>query len=132
MAELKGRCLCGSVEWTLSSPPESVNSCNCEACHRYGALWAYGTLGESVEVVGETRGFVREDVEACLAFHTCMKCGALVAWLPLVQEKGERCAVNLRMARLGEVESIPVRRFDGGGSWEFVEMGRVVLVGEVW
>ena len=32
---------CGAVQWRFEGMPESATACNCTACRRYGALWAY-------------------------------------------------------------------------------------------
>lgn len=131
MAELTGTCLCGKVRWTLTAVPTQATACSCSACRRFGALWAYGDLGDTVQITGETHGFVRDDVEAHLAFHTCTTCGVLVSWQPLSLDGSPRCAVNLRLADAEAVADIPVRRFDGGGTWKALpDEGRTV--GDVW
>lgn len=131
MSAIRGSCHCGAVQWTLASPPTQATACSCTACRRYGTLWAYGVLGEDVSVSGRTERYVREDIEAHLAFHFCPGCGAVACWLPLSEEGNQRCAVNLRLADPDEVAHVPVRRFDGFGSWTSLpDEGRTV--GEVW
>ena len=131
MAELRGSCHCGEVKWTLATPPTRATSCSCTACRRYGALWAYGVLGEDVRVTGETRAYVRGDIEAHLAFHTCVRCGGLAAWLPLGPEGNQRCAVNLRLADPERVSEVAVRRFDGFDTWTSLpDEGRTIA--DVW
>jgi len=34
-------CHCGAVEIQIPDAPESITSCNCSICDRYGALWGY-------------------------------------------------------------------------------------------
>jgi len=100
-------------------------------CRRYGALWAYGFLGDDVQLSGETRAYVRGDIEAHLAFHFCPRCGAATCWLPPSPEGSQRCAVNLRMADPDAVAGVPVRRFDGHDTWKSLpDEGRTV--GDVW
>jgi hypothetical protein len=131
MSALRGTCHCGAVTWTLDTPPTRATACSCTACRRYGALWAYGTLGEDIHVDGETRGYIRDEEEVHLAFHSCPRCGAVVAWLPLHEGGNQRCAVNLRMAEPDAVAHVAVRRFDGLDTWSSLpDEGRTV--GDVW
>ena len=110
---VQGSCLCGSVRWQLAGTPEGATACNCTACRRYGALWAYDHENEGIHVSGETRAFVRGD--GSLGFHFCPACGCLTYWRSLQPgEAGERrIAVNLRMAEPEAVTRIPIDRFDG-------------------
>ena len=129
MPGVEGSCHCGSVRWTLRDHPAGATACSCTACRRYGALWAYGELDVDIEITGETRGYLRGDIEQHLAFHFCPTCGAVAAWLP--KEGGGRCAVNLRLADPTAVADVPVRRFDGFDTWESLPTdGRTV--GKVW
>jgi hypothetical protein len=43
---IQGSCHCGAVQWRLEALPESATACNCTACRRYRALWAYDFEGE--------------------------------------------------------------------------------------
>ncbi|MCB9676673.1 MAG: GFA family protein [Alphaproteobacteria bacterium] len=128
---LQGSCHCGKVRWTLATAPTRATACSCTACRRYGALWAYGILGEDVQITGETRGYLRCDIETHLAFHFCPECGGMVCWLPKAGSESQRCAVNLRMADPDAVAAVPVHRFDGFDTWSSLpDEGRVV--GDVW
>ncbi len=115
---LEGHCLCGASGWRLAEMPTQATICNCRACHRYGAVWAYGNWGEEIEIFGETRGYVRADSDGDLAFHTCAVCGAPHSWQP-ARPGGTvyRMAVNLRLAPQQAVAALPLRRFDGRDSW---------------
>jgi hypothetical protein len=131
MSVLRGTCHCGKVEWTLDALPSQATACSCTACRRYGTLWAYGTLGGDVHISGETRGYVRADIEPHLGFHFCPDCGVVAFWLPVAEGGSRRCAVNLRMTEPGPIAAIPVRRFDGFDTWASLpDEGRTV--GDVW
>ena len=39
--------------------PESATACNCTACRRFGALWAYEFEGEGIDVSGPTQTYTR-------------------------------------------------------------------------
>lgn len=112
ISELRGSCLCGSVEWRFDGQPDGATVCNCTACRRYGALWSYGHEDVDITVSGETSGYVRGD---SLAFHFCPTCGCLAFWRGLRTDRDgrRRIAVNLRLAQPEVVASIPIDRFDG-------------------
>lgn len=114
---LEGSCHCGSARWKLSEMPESATACNCTACRRYGALWAYGYEGENITVVGVTAAYTRGDA---LSFNFCPGCGGVMHWRSLtVNEQGRRrMAVNLRMTDPECIAQVPVDHFDGLDKWE--------------
>ncbi len=111
-----GSCVCGAVRWTFDGVPESATACNCTACRRYGALWAYDYEGERIQVTGPTQPFVRGD---SLGFHFCRTCGCVSYWRTLaVNKEGKwRIGVSLRMAEPGLVNNVPVDHFDGLDTW---------------
>jgi hypothetical protein len=113
---LEGTCLCGAVNWRLTSQPDSATACNCTACRRYGVLWAYGHEGDDVFLSGTTTAFVRGKA---LGFHFCPTCGNLAAWRALQPgaDGRRRMAVNLRLAEPEAVVALPIDHFDGFVSW---------------
>ena len=50
---VKGWQLAG--DWQFEGEPDGATACNCTACRRYGALWAYDYEGEGIKVSGATR-----------------------------------------------------------------------------
>jgi len=118
---IRGSCHCGSIHWEFDGVPESTTACNCTACRRIGALWAYDWDNEGIRiraVPGMLAGYVRPNGD--LAFHFCKACGNTTHWRGLApSEKGKtRIAVNLRLSEHPEeVAKIPVRHFDGLDSW---------------
>jgi hypothetical protein len=111
---LEGSCHCGAVRWRCDALPASATACNCTVCRRYGALWAYGTEGETINLAGPASAYIRGD---SLAFHFCATCGCVVHMRSLQAgaDGRRRVAVNLRMAEPAAVAAIPVSRFDGLG-----------------
>jgi len=114
---IEGSCACGALTWRFKGMPEGATACNCTACRRYGALWAYDHEGEGIHVSGPTTAYVRGD---SLGFHFCPTCGCMAYWRGL-QPNGQgqrRIAVNLRLADPQRVADVPIDHFDGLASWE--------------
>ncbi len=115
---IQGSCLCGAVQWRFEGMPESATACNCTACRRYGALWAYDYEGEGINVTAPTQAYIRGKA---LGFHFCPECGCVAYWraLELNKEGRRRIAVNLRLAADPQaVAQIPVDHFDGLDTWD--------------
>jgi len=113
---IKGTCLCGAIGWEFDGDPGPVTACNCTACRRYGALWAYDYLDERIRLSGETRGHWRKPGESPLGFHFCPNCGCLSHWLARGggPDGRRRMAVNVRLAEdPAVVASLPIEHFDG-------------------
>ncbi len=60
---LTGTCHCGTIGWTFDGVAESVTSCNCTLCRRYGALWIYDFEGGKITLTGPTQVYTRVDVK---------------------------------------------------------------------
>lgn len=115
---IEGSCLCGAVRWSFDGVPESATACNCTACRRYGAFWAYDYEDEGIRAWGPTLVYGRG--KRNLGFHFCPDCGCVTYWRGLaLDEKGRRrIAVNLRLAEPAAVARIIIDHFDGLGSFE--------------
>jgi hypothetical protein len=114
---IEGSCLCGAVRWSFDGMPDGATACNCTACRRYAALWAYDYEGEGIRVSGPTKAFVRG---RSLAFHFCPECGCVAYWRGLEPDADgrRRIAVNLRLAEPEAVAAIPIDHFEGLVSFE--------------
>lgn len=72
---LKGRCLCGQVEWVASAPPLWSAHCHCESCRRAASAGFVSWIGfarNSVKWSGE-RKFYRSSKKVKRCF--CPICG---------------------------------------------------------
>ncbi len=116
-AVILGSCLCGAVRWRFEGLPESATACNCSACRRYGALWAYDFEDRGIAVSGPASAYVRGQ---SLGFHFCPRCGCVAYWRSLTtdDEGRRRIAVNLRLAEPDAVAGIPIEHFDGLDTFE--------------
>jgi len=92
--------------------PESATACNCTACRRYGALWAYDFEVAGINVSGPTQTYTRGK---WVVFHFCPACGCVAYWRGLhTSESGQRpMGVNLRLTDPQNVAQIPINRHDG-------------------
>ena len=116
---IEGRCHCGAVHYVYDHHPRWTTSCNCGMCRRLAALWIYAPVGQ-VTVTGETRSYLHG--EKSLSWHCCAICGCTTHWAPVdPTAEGAYMAVNLRLAEPDVVATVPVRRFDGADSWEFLD-----------
>lgn len=104
---LQGSCHCGAVQWRFEGMPESATACNCTACRRYVALWAYDFEGESIRVSGPTKAYVRG---SSLGFHFCPECGGMAYWRALEPnaEGRRRSAVNFRLTDPEPIAHLPI------------------------
>ncbi len=114
---IRGSCHCTKVGWTLATLPEGATVCNCTACRRYGALWAYDHEGEGIHVTGSTTAYIRG---SSIEFHFCPSCGCLAFWRAQAAGKDgrRRIAVNLRLSEPDAIATVPIDRFDGLGSFD--------------
>lgn len=115
----EGTCHCERVKWSYAEPIESATACNCTLCRRYGALWAYGHVGEQVTISGETTAYGRGS--RINGYHFCNSCGCIAYYLANNKDKKGRLriAVNLRMATDPEkIASLPIDHFDGLDKFE--------------
>jgi hypothetical protein len=116
-----GHCHCSTVVWRIEGPIPDATICNCTACRRYGALWAYGYEGQNIHVEAPSNGLTPYSWGSrSLSFNFCRTCGNLVSWRGLRPEENGaiRIAVNLRLAEPEAVAQIPLQRFDGLNSFE--------------
>lgn len=111
---MQGACHCKEVAWTYSLPLESVTACNCTLCRRYGALWAYGNLGQGVTISGRTKAYSHG--KQINGFHFCENCGCLAYYLAKKADSDGLLRIAINMRTINNVEQIahvPIDHFDG-------------------
>jgi len=121
VSKLKGACHCGAVQFTVAKKPASLMSCNCSLCHRIGSLWLHDEMAAiELEIAPDTTiGYQSGDKS--LTLHTCGTCGCTTHWLPVDPTKTTHMAVNARMFPREDISDIPVRRFDGAETWQYLD-----------
>ncbi|MEK7431628.1 MAG: aldehyde-activating protein [Cyanobacteriota bacterium] len=114
-------CHCGNVKISVNEKPETLTSCNCSLCHRYGSLWGY-YKPEEVLIKFEkekTNFYIWGD--KCIESHHCTKCGCLTHYTTTEKVDPPKIGVNFRMADLTEIQDIRIRKLDGRDTWKFID-----------
>ena len=119
---MKLSCHCGAVTIDIQVIPDSLTSCNCSTCHRYGALWGYFKPDEvKIEdnsIVLQRYAWADENIYFC---H-CSKCGCVTHYETTEKtESPPLVALNFRMANPVDIKSVKVRKFDGAETWKYLD-----------
>ena len=101
---MKGSCLCGAVQVTVSAEPMFVGKCYCSDCQKEtggGHNTVVAVPDAGLSVAGETTSFAKpgasgQDVER----HFCPKCGTTLYSQPKVM-------ANTSMVRAGVLDDAP-------------------------
>lgn len=118
---IEASCHCGNVTIFAPNTIDIVTQCNCSACSRYAALWAYFRPKEVKVSVGE-KGVARYCWgDKTIAFNHCKHCGCLTHYTPTALGNVDKMAINARMIDPTLVNDYKIRYFDGADSWLEVE-----------
>jgi hypothetical protein len=76
---LKGSCLCGEVQFTVTGTPRDPAACHCSMCRKTsGHIWAAAIVAEDgIEIEGPVRWYRSSEI-AERGF--CPTCGASLFW----------------------------------------------------
>lgn len=120
---IESSCHCGQIQLRIEAEsPETLTSCNCTICRRYGSLMAYfsSTQVEVLAADGATDRYVHGDKQ--IAFVRCSNCGCFTHWEGIdPNSTSDRMGVNSRLFTNLDISSIRVRRFDGADTWKFLD-----------
>ena len=120
-SRIEGSCHCGAVSFTYFGQKDRLVTCNCSICRRFRALWAHDSPSK-VEIHNLDEATVQYQWgDKDLTFHSCKTCGCTAYWTPTETDSFDRMAVNMALADPQAIADIPVRRFDGADTWEFVD-----------
>lgn len=115
------QCHCGDVSLVVNQLPPQLTSCNCSICRRLSALWGY--YAEKDVVIRASDHALKSDTwdkEEILFYH-CTTCGCTTHYASHNAKGEAMIAINTRLAKPNEIESIPVRHFDGAKTWQFLD-----------
>jgi hypothetical protein len=116
-----GSCHCGAVRVEMDEKPLSVTACNCSICSRYAALWAYFSRRQVRVLCAPDAISTYLWGDRDIAFCHCRICGCVTHWESVDKNGESRVAVNARILPPEESASIPVRRFDGASTWQYLD-----------
>ena len=117
---IEASCHCGAVRIEIETPPETVTSCNCSICRRYGWLVAYYSP-KQVRIdptAGPTDIYIWGDKS--IEFHRCKVCGCATHW-SAVDKTLDRMGVNARLMAPEVLAQARVRHLDGAVSWKYLD-----------
>ncbi len=118
---INGQCHCGNVVMEMEKLPKNLTSCNCSVCNRIGALWGYYAPKNVKVTVRELPTSIYLWGEENIELHHCQQCGCMTHYLTTEKCPDTRIGVNFRMMELSITKPIPIRRFDGADSWQYLD-----------
>jgi hypothetical protein len=117
---IEASCHCGAVRLEIETAPDTVTSCNCSICRRYGTLCAYYSP-KQVRIIppsGATDIYMWGD--RMIEFHRCKACGCVAYWSS-IDPAYDRMGVNARLMEPAVLAAARVRKFDGADSWTEID-----------
>jgi hypothetical protein len=115
-------CHCGAVKLEIDGElPETLTSCNCSICKRYGNLMAYYPP-EAIKVIAAPGALAAYSWgDKTIAFQRCATCGCMSHWVSLDPNQTEFIGVNARLFDNVDISGLRIRHFDGAETWKFLE-----------
>lgn len=118
---LSASCHCGAIKLEVDEKPHTLTECTCSICHRLGAQWAYYTR-QQVRISGSrTARTAYLWGDECIEFYHCKTCGCTTHYESVEKNDDSRVAINTRMMPRDATTGIPLRKFDGADTWEFLD-----------
>ncbi|MFT5757354.1 MAG: hypothetical protein ACI9LM_002083 [Alteromonadaceae bacterium] len=118
---IQASCHCGQIKFSLPELPKTVTSCNCSACSRFSALWAYFSPERIHFIAGKDKSKTYCWGDKTIAFHHCNNCGCITHYLPTASGNQNKMAVNFRLVDVKLLGSVKIKYFDGADSWQFID-----------
>jgi hypothetical protein len=109
----KGSCHCGNVAFEAEGTIDSGLACNCSMCQRKGSLLWFLPKTSFTLLTPEDASRVYLFNKHKIRHHFCPTCG-IHPYAEAMDPKGNpTAAINLRCLEGIDLESIPVKHFDG-------------------
>ncbi|MDN3681302.1 aldehyde-activating protein [Vibrio tapetis subsp. quintayensis] len=118
---ISGQCHCGNVQISIPTATQTATSCNCSICFRVGAIWGHLTEQEVEVTVKSAPLSSYSHGDHLIRFHHCSVCGCHTHYTSVDSSPTSRLSVNYRMFAPTLLDDIIVRKFDGAGTWQFIE-----------
>ena len=118
---MKLNCHCGAIQIQVAQKPNTLTSCNCSICNRYGALWGYYETPK-VSINASDSGLSHYSWgEESIDYYRCNKCACVTHYETNEKIEKNTTAINFRMAEPSTIESITIRKFDGADTWSYFD-----------
>jgi hypothetical protein len=109
----KGSCHCGRVAFEVDGEIDGAMSCNCSICQRKGSLLWFVPHDRLRLLTADDAASTYKFNRHVIAHRFCPTCG-IHPYGEGTDPKGNRmAAINIRCLEGIELESIPVKKFDG-------------------
>lgn len=118
---INGKCHCGEISYEFRDTPQFTVRCNCSICRRLGTLWIYTDAANITINANDENSLSYSHADKELDFRTCKTCGTSILWQSATTPGKGRTALNLNMAELEVIMTIPIRHFDGADTWKFLD-----------
>lgn len=113
-------CHCGEIRIEIETAPESVTSCNCSICRRYGTLWAYYHPSKVRLVPAGVPTDTYQCAEKTQHFHRCKTCGCVTHWAS-IDPNDDTTGVNARLLPPEILKAARLRHLDGAETWKYLD-----------
>lgn len=121
MDAIEASCHCGKIKITIPNTTETITSCNCSACAKYAALWAYFTPKDvNISVQSDSLSSYCWG-DKTIKFHHCKSCGCVTHYTPTALGNKNRMAVNFRLVNTDIIKKLNIRYFDGADTWQEIK-----------
>jgi hypothetical protein len=108
-----GSCHCGRIAFEVEGTIESALACNCSICQRKGSLLWFVPRGRLRLLTPEGNVSTYTFNKHRIKHRFCPNCGMHPYGEGTDPKGNETAAVNIRCLEGVDLESIPVRHFDG-------------------
>lgn len=109
----RGSCHCGKVTFEVEGTPDSALSCNCSICRRKGSLLWFVPRDRLRVTAGEDALSTYTFNKHVIQHRFCPTCGIHPFGEGRDPKGNAMAAVNLRCLEDFDLESVPVKHFDG-------------------
>lgn len=109
----QGKCHCGQVAFAVEGTIDSAMSCNCSICAKKASLLWFVPRDMLVLHTPETAASSYTFNKHAIQHRFCPTCGIHVYGEGIDPNGNRMAAINLRCVDGLDLESIPVRNFDG-------------------
>lgn len=109
----KGSCHCGHVAFEVEGTPEGAMACNCSICQRKGSLLWFVPRDKVKLLTPEANASTYVFNKHVINHRFCPNCGIHPYAEGTMPDGKPMIAVNIRCLEDIDLDSVPVKHFDG-------------------